>query len=189
MEKEIFVSAAGCDENGTGTIHSAFATVKRALKSARGRREERVRICLREGIYDLDSPIVLEEEDSGVILQSYGKERAVLLENTEGIVIAQSAFEKLGGNGVFLYGYNEGTRITDRSIPGEGTASGPCRSIMRPKSGNYTVTNETILKKTGFQNFPMDQFGKTGCAKASPVYPYGEWSGSEERKNGLPDKQ
>lgn len=77
MEKEIYVSAAGCDENGTGTIHSPFATVKRALKSARGRREERVRICLREGIYDLDSPIVLEEEDSGVILQSYGKERTV----------------------------------------------------------------------------------------------------------------
>lgn len=91
--------------------------------------------------------------------------------------------------------YRSGVRIPEWMKGGKGPGWDRRAVLMedpgfeRPKSGNYTVTNETILEKTGFQNFPMDQFGKTGCAKASPVYPYREWSGSEERQNGLPDKQ
>lgn len=35
---------------------------------------------------------------------------------------------------------------------------------------DYTVTNELLMEKIGFENFPMDQFGKPGCAYQAPVY-------------------
>ena len=37
-------------------------------------------------------------------------------------------------------------------------------------SNDYTVTNEAIMEAVGFENFPMDQFGKPGCEYQSPVF-------------------
>ncbi len=39
-----------------------------------------------------------------------------------------------------------------------------------PEKMDYTVTNAEAAKKVGFQNFPMDQFGKPGCADVCPGY-------------------
>ena len=39
-----------------------------------------------------------------------------------------------------------------------------------PSSNDYTVTNEAIMEQIGFENFPMDQFGKPGCKYQAPVY-------------------
>ena len=37
-------------------------------------------------------------------------------------------------------------------------------------SNDYTVTNEAVMEMIGFENFPMDQFGKPGCEYQAPFY-------------------
>ena len=39
-----------------------------------------------------------------------------------------------------------------------------------PSSNDYTVTNEAVMEMIGFENFPMDQFGKPGCEYQAPFY-------------------
>ena len=45
---------------------------------------------------------------------------------------------------------------------------------------DYTVTNEAVMETTGFENFPMDQFGKPGCEYQAPVYEKTEPDGTED---------
>lgn len=42
--------------------------------------------------------------------------------------------------------------------------------FYNPRGNDYTVTNQEGMEKIGFQNFPMDQFGKPGCACKAPIY-------------------
>lgn len=45
---------------------------------------------------------------------------------------------------------------------------------------NYTVTNEELMKKIGFKNFPMDQFGKPGCKYQAPIYEKTQADGNQD---------
>ena len=45
---------------------------------------------------------------------------------------------------------------------------------------DYTVMNEVIMEQIGFENFPMDQFGKPGCEYQAPVYEKTEIDGSQD---------
>ena len=49
-----------------------------------------------------------------------------------------------------------------------------------PSSNDYTVTNEAVMEMIGFENFPMDQFGKPGCEYQAPFYEKTEPAGNVE---------
>ncbi len=49
-----------------------------------------------------------------------------------------------------------------------------------PEQNDYTVTNKEAMAAVGFENFPMDQFGKPGCEYQAPVYVKTGPDGSED---------
>lgn len=42
--------------------------------------------------------------------------------------------------------------------------------FKNPRGNDYTVQNQEGMRQTGFENFPMDQFGKPGCECKAPIY-------------------
>lgn len=52
--------------------------------------------------------------------------------------------------------------------------------FQNTSENDYTVTNTEIMDKIGFENFPMDQFGKPGCPYQAPVYEKTEPDGNTD---------
>lgn len=71
----LYVAVDG-DDHASGTFDAPFATLTRARDAARARPEKE--IVLRGGTYFLAEPFVLEPEDSGLVISSYPREKAVL---------------------------------------------------------------------------------------------------------------
>lgn len=74
---EIFVAENGSDSRGDGSLLKPVASLKQALKLTRDKEDKTV-ICLREGHYTLNEPLVLEKEDSGLHIMGFPGETAVI---------------------------------------------------------------------------------------------------------------
>ncbi len=89
----VFYVSPGGRDTGTGTKESPFATIRKAQEEVRRTKEKGmpkggIAVCLREGNYFLNEPVIFEKEDSGledapVVYKSFPGEKVRLIGGKE----------------------------------------------------------------------------------------------------------
>lgn len=142
-EHSYFVSLQGSD-TATGTITTPLRTISEALSRYRSLRSTLAadfHILIREGVYELEAPLIISEADSGpigfrLLIKAYQSEKVVL---SGGTSFSQFDLSKTTDKGFIFYKYI-GHNFNFRQIYLEGSTSRPHRARF-PNQNSYLISD------------------------------------------------